>query len=100
MGFRYGVALILAVLAGAAMAAVAEGQDSQANQVMTSVPSNERTDPQMHPTSGSGLTVFTLTFTLRDAPGHEGVMATEYRAQVTAPPGSRKLLHGSSATGH
>ena len=55
----------------------------------TSVPNNERTDPQIHPTSGSGLTVFTLTFTLRDAPGHESVMATEYRVQVAAPPGSR-----------
>lgn len=107
MSFRYGVALILAVVVGAAMAAVAEGQDRgrgtavgvatatpgtvsslQGTPKKTSVPSNERTDPQMHPTSGSRLTVFTLTFTLRDAPGHEGVMAIEYRVQVTAPPGS------------
>ena len=108
MSLRHGIALILAVLVGAAMAAVAEGQDQgsetavgvatatpasvsspQATPQTTSVPSNERTDPQIHPTSGSGLTVFTLTFTLRDAPGHEGVMATEYRVQVAAPPGSR-----------
>jgi hypothetical protein len=61
----------------------------QATPQTTSVPSNERTDPQIHPTSGSGLTAFTLTFNLRDAPGHEGVMATEYRVQVAAPPGSR-----------
>ena len=66
MSFRFGVAVILAVFAGAAMAAVVEGQDPA---IETSVPSNERTDPQMHPTSGGGLTDFTLTFTLRDAPG-------------------------------
>lgn len=89
MSFRFGVAVILAVLAGAAMAAVVEGQDPQAIAMRASVPSSERTDPQMHPTSGGGLTDFTLTFTLRDAPGHEGVMAVEYRAQVTSPPGSR-----------
>jgi hypothetical protein len=84
MGLRYGVGLILVLVAGAAMAAIAEGQASPA---MTNVPSNERTDPHVQPAFGSGQTVFTLTFTLRDAPGHEGVMAIEYRAQVTAPPG-------------
>jgi hypothetical protein len=89
MGVRYGVALILTVVAGAAMAAVAVGQDPPASPGTTSVPSNERTDPHIHPTSGSARTVFTLTFTLRDAPGHEGAMATEYRAEITAPPGSR-----------
>ncbi len=107
MSLRHGIALFLAVLVGAAMAAVAEGKDQgsgtavgvatatpatmsfpQATPQTTRVPSNERTDPQIYPTSGSGLTVFTLTFTLRDAPGHEGVMATEYRVQVAAPPGS------------
>ncbi len=85
MSFRYGLALILAVVAAAAMAAVAEGQAQGGG---AAVGNSERTDPQIQPTSGSALTVFTLTFTLRDAPGHEGVMATEYRAQVTAPPGS------------
>jgi hypothetical protein len=90
MGFRYRFALILAVLAGAAMALVGTPVSyPQASPATTSVPSNERTDPQMQPTSGGRLTLFTLTFTLRDAPGHEGVMATEYRAQVTAPSGSR-----------
>jgi hypothetical protein len=107
MSLRHGSALALAVLVSAVMAAVAEGQDQgsrtavgmatatpatasspQATPPTTSVPSNERTDPQIYPTSGGGLTVFTLTFTLRDAPGHEGVMATEYRVQVAAPPGS------------
>ena len=107
MSLRHGSALILAVLAGAAMAAVAEGLDQgsgtavgvatatpatmsfpQATPQTTSLPSSERTNPQIHPTSGSGLTVFALTFTLRDAPGHEGVMATGYRVQVAAPPGS------------
>jgi hypothetical protein len=106
MRFRHGIALILAVLAGAALAAVAgEGQDQgsgtavgvatgtpvtvsspQASPEAPNVPSDELTHPQIHPTFGSGVTVFNLTFTLRDAPGHEGVMAIEYRVQITAPP--------------
>jgi hypothetical protein len=82
---RLGIAVILAVLAGAVIVAVAEGQDRGS---ATNVPSNERTDPKIRPPSGSGLTIFTLTFTLRHAPGHEGVTATEYRVQVAAPPDS------------
>jgi hypothetical protein len=85
MGLRYGVGLILALGACSVMAGIAEGQ---AGRGVTSVPNNERTDPQVRPAFGGKPTVFTLTFTLRDAPGHEGVMAIEYRAQVTAPPGS------------
>jgi hypothetical protein len=91
MSLRYGIAMILALLGVAAIATVAEGQDrgsGTATPEAANVPSSERTDPQIHPTSGSALTVFTLTFTLSDAPGHEGVMTTEYRVQVTAPPGS------------
>lgn len=107
MAIRRSAIVILALLAGAATAAVAEGQDQgsgtavgggtaapvsvsspQTNPGTTSVPSNERTDPQIHPAFGSRLTDFTLTFTLRDAPGHEGVMAIEYRVQVTAPLGT------------
>jgi hypothetical protein len=105
MSFRHGIVLILAVLAGAALAAVAEGQGSGTATGVgtattgtvspspetpgtTSPPSNELTHPQIQPTSGDGLTVFTLTFTLREAPGHEGVMAIDYRVQVTAPPGA------------
>ena len=70
MGVRYGVALIVAAVAGAAMAAIAGGQEPPAYPG-TTVPSNERTDPQIHPASGSPLTAFTLTFILRDAPGHK-----------------------------
>ncbi len=107
MSFRHGIVLILAVLAGAALAAVAEGQGkgsgmatgvgtatpltvspSQETAGTTSPPSSELTHPQIQPTYGSVLTVFTLTFTLREAPGHAGVMAIEYRVQVTAPPGT------------
>jgi hypothetical protein len=106
MSFRRGIVLILAVLAGAALAAVAEGQGSGTATGVgtattgtvspspetpgtTSPPSSELTHPQIQPTSGSLLTVFTLTFTLREAPGHEGVTAIEYRVGVTAPPGTR-----------
>jgi hypothetical protein len=86
MRVRHGIALILAVVAGGAMAAAVSSP--QAAPATTSAPSSERTYPQINPTSGSGLTVFTLTFTLREAPGHEGVMATEYSVQVSAPAGT------------
>ncbi len=116
MSFRHGTVLILAVLAGAALAGVAEGQGSGTATGVgtattgtvspspetpgtTSPPSSELTHPQIQPTSGSELTVFTLTFTLREAPGHEGVMAIEYRVGISAPPGERELLRGSSAAG-
>ena len=86
MGLRYGVGLILVLVAGAAMAAIAEGQASPA---MTNVPSNERTDPHVQPAFGSGQTVFTLTFILRDAPGHEGVMAIEYERRSRRRPAAQ-----------
>jgi PASTA domain len=78
MGHRLGSALVAVLLLSVATAAFAKG-------------GGEGTDPHVRPAYGQPSTAFTLTFTLRDAPGHEGVMATEYRVQVTPPAG-----HGSS----
>jgi hypothetical protein len=87
MAIRGSATVILALLAGVAMAAVAQGQHQGAGTEASRVPNSERTYPQIHPAFGNGRTAFTLTFTLRDAPGHEGVIAVEYRVQVTAPLG-------------
>jgi hypothetical protein len=111
MGIRRSAVAILAVVAGATAATVAEGQGpvsgtggsgtATGTTVTTSppratpkspesanVPSNELTHPQVRPAKGGRLTSFTLAFTLREAPGHQGVFAVDYRLQVTAPPGA------------
>jgi PASTA domain len=79
---KRGPALILVSAALAAVVAVATLAGSAAG--------GERgaTDPHVRPAYGQASTVFTLTFTLREKPGHEGVVATDYRAAVAPPPGS------------
>jgi hypothetical protein len=52
-------------------------------------PSGERTHPRLQPTTGRRHTRFTLTFTLRDTPGHQGVLAVDYHVQVAPPVGAR-----------
>jgi hypothetical protein len=74
-------ALILVMGAGVAAAAAAGGPPK--------APSGERTHPRLRPAAGGRHTRFTLTFTLRDAPGHEGIFAVDYRVQVSAPAGAR-----------
>src|ERR1700720_4138831 len=111
MGIRRIAIAILTVVVGAVTAAVAEGQGpvrgtagsgtATSTTVTASppratpespespnVPSSERTHPQVRPTTGGQLTSFTLDFTLREAPGHQGVFAADYRVQVTKPPGA------------
>lgn len=53
------------------------------------------TDPHIRPAIGQASTVFALTFTLRTTPGHEGVMASDYRVAVTPPDGSEGSCAGS-----
>lgn len=53
------------------------------------------TDPHVLPAVGRASTVFTLTFTLRTTPGHEGVIATDYRVAIAPPPGSEGSCTGS-----
>lgn len=45
----------------------------------------EQTHPAVVPRSGSAQTRFTVRLTLASAPGHVGVVATDYRLQVFAP---------------
>jgi hypothetical protein len=110
-GIQRGAIVILAALIGGAAAGVAEGQGptsrTTASDTATGttvrassshstpgspesaiVPTNELTHPQVRPAKGGRLTAFVLIFTLREAPGHQGVFATDYRVQVTQPPGS------------
>ena len=105
-------ALILVMGAGVAAAMVAESQGEATGSdgtgtatatVMSASPTNgtpessgppkapsgERTHPQLQPTIGRRRTRFTLTFTLRDAPGRQGVLAVDYRVQVAPPVGAR-----------
>jgi hypothetical protein len=105
-------ALILVMIAGVATAMVAESQGEATGSdgtgtatatVMSASPTNgtpessgppnapsgERTHPRLQPTIGRRHTRFTLTFTLRDAPGHQGVLAVDYRVEVAPPVGAR-----------
>jgi hypothetical protein len=105
-------ALILVMGAGVATAMVAEsqveatGSDGTGTTTVTvtsasptnstpessgppKAPSGERSHPRLQPTIGRRHTRFTLTFTLRDAPGHQGVLAVDYRVQVAPPVGAR-----------
>ncbi len=111
MGVRRGAVAILALVAGVATAAVAQGQgptsrtsgSGSANVTAitpspphttpespesSNTPNNQLTHPQVHPSTGARLTPFTLAFTIRETLGHQGVLAVDYRVQVTAPPGA------------
>lgn len=104
--------LMLVMGAGVAIATVAQGQGEATGSagtgtatatVVSAAPTNstpessgppkaprgERTHPRLQPTIGGRHTRFTLTFTLRDAPGHRGVLAVDYHVQVAPPVGVR-----------
>src|ERR1039458_6703788 len=49
----------------------------------------EQTHPKMLPTTGSAHTRFTIRLTLADTPGHSGVVASDYRLQLTPPAKAR-----------
>ncbi|MDX6590318.1 MAG: hypothetical protein QOI84_1592 [Solirubrobacterales bacterium] len=105
-------ALILVIGTAVAAATVAEGQGEVTGSAGTGTatttvvtasptsgapessgplqaPSGERTHPRLQPTIGRRHTRFTLTFTLRDAPGHQGALAVDYRVHVAPPVGTR-----------
>jgi hypothetical protein len=46
-------------------------------------PRRERTHPHVSPTAGMTNTVFALSFKLRETPGHQGYLETDYRVQVS-----------------
>lgn len=52
------------------------------------VPRGQRTHPSVSPITGDSSTSFELSFTLRQTPGHQGVVATDYRAEVAPHRGS------------
>jgi len=104
-------ALILVIGTGVAVATVAEGQGEVTGSAGTGTatattgtalpanstpassgppkaPRGERTYPRLQPPTGRRDTRFTLTCTLRDAPGHQGVLAVDYRVQVAPPIGA------------
>lgn len=102
MAFRHSTVLIIAVVATAA--SLAGGQNLPAETVgaatvasattataspthMTApkAPRDERTDPRMRPESGKRHTAFAVLFTLREAPGHQGVFAVDYSVRVSRP---------------
>ena len=49
---------------------------------LIAVPPGQATHPHIRPGTGGRRTVFTLAFTLRSAPGHSGLLATDYRIGV------------------
>ena len=48
-------------------------------------PSAEQTHPRARPPVGGRRTAFAVLFSLRQAPGHHGVLAVEYRVGVSRP---------------
>lgn len=56
---------------------------------LPTVPASERTFPRALPRIGTRDAAFAIYFTLRSQPGHKGVVATDYRVQVDAPPHTR-----------
>jgi hypothetical protein len=59
-------------------------------------PAAEQTHPLVTPSRGRRSTAFTLIFTLREEPGHHGVLAVDYRVSAQAPPNSRARCHPAS----
>lgn len=92
MRLRRGLVLAFVSAALAAVVAVAAFASSAAGS------KSEGTDPHVRPAYGQASTVFTLTFTLRETPGHEGVMATDYQVAVAPPPGGGGSCAGSQPT--
>jgi hypothetical protein len=54
-------------------------------------PAADQTHPLVLPRRGRRFTRFAMYFTLREKPGHAGVLATDYRISVSAPPHARPI---------
>ena len=67
----------LAIAAVLASAAALSGAVAGA-----STPKPQRTHPSVRPATGGDRTTFRVRFTLRQTPGHTGVMETSYRVEV------------------
>lgn len=70
--------ILLMLLAGAGLwvgAASASGSPKASK--------SQQTHPRVRPRVGGRRTTFTLSFTLRQTPGHSGVMQTDYRVEIS-----------------
>jgi PASTA domain len=86
MCISYRSVALLAVLLGTGLfTAATPGVEvaSAAAPAAASAAESESTHPRVRPIYGQAATSFTLTFTLRETPGHEGVLATDYSVLVT-----------------
>jgi hypothetical protein len=73
------VAAVVAAGLGVAVAGVAAAGAAAA----PAVTSAQQTHPRVRPGEGGHRTSFTLSFTVRQRLGHVGVLATDYRVQVS-----------------
>lgn len=58
----------------------------------------QQTHPVVHPRRPTRRTRVSVRFTLSDAPGHEGVVESDYRVQVDQPAGSRAACAAGAPT--
>ena len=75
VSFRRITIVLLATVASAGVSVAAA----------TGSPSGTSTHPHVSPTVGGHRTAFTVSFELRQAPGHQGVLMTGYRLAITPP---------------
>ncbi len=80
MGVRHLASAIAVVLSLGAIATPLAGSPS--------APPAERTHPRVRPASGGRPTSFAVLFSLREAPGHQGVLLVEYHVAVSPPANS------------
>lgn len=71
------IAFLVTLGAGTALAA----------EVSPVVPPAERTAPRVTPARGAPHAAFAVLFTLRETPGHRGILAVDYRVEISSPPG-------------
>ncbi|MGI8622621.1 MAG: hypothetical protein ACR2NB_03830 [Solirubrobacteraceae bacterium] len=81
---RSGAVTAVAVGALYLSASVALGQGAGRSAAPSGTP-EQQTHPRMHPSAGRRHTAFTVAFTLADAPGQQGVVATDYQVEVSPP---------------
>jgi hypothetical protein len=86
------VLICAAVMAVGGLTSGAGAKDVGAGDTSPGFPkgtSEQQTHPRMVPRVGRRHTAFAVEFTLADAPGHQGVVATDYRIDVAVPSAKR-----------
>ena len=77
------VGALLAAAGASVAVAFAQGAPTLATAGPPSGTAAEQTHPAVLPHTGHALTRFTARLTLADAPGHSGVLATDYRLALS-----------------